>query len=297
VALKVKVLLRIKDPKGNVRLEVKQSADSQTGIIRIIGEIDWYSNNANDFRNALDQMKANGVVNLKCYINSPGGSVMEANEIYNLIIAFCPEENRSVDIGSMCASAATTIAGAFPQKNTRAFKNVIWMMHNNQIGIQGEEKDLLSYATLLGNLDAAYRKRWAARMGVTEKFLKTKLDAEWWLTSEDLKTYNVISSVIDEDDKVPVDARNVFNRIVTNKIPEAINKTLPASVEEIAEQEKQTLKNKMKNLFLLLIATLPSLKAYLTNENATDAEITASLAKAFNEKDAEIAKLNNSVTA
>lgn len=291
--MKVKVLLRVKDAKGNVRCEVKQSAD--TGVLRIVGEIDWWNNSAESFRAALDTLKQNGISKLKAYINSPGGSVWEANEIYNLIIAFCPEDNRSADLGAMCASAATTIAGAFPQKNTRAFRNITWMMHNHRVGIEGEQRDLLSYANLLGNMDSNYRKRWATRMNISETVLKNKMDTTWWLTADELKTYHVISSIIDEEDVVPADTRNVFNKLEIKEIPAVLNKVLPPAENN---PEPKPIENKMKNFILLLMASLPSLKNLLPSaENSNEADMVAALSKAFNEKDSKITELTNSVTA
>lgn len=288
--MKVKVLLRVKDAKGNVRCEVKQSTD--TGVLRIVGEIDWWNNNAEGFRNALDVLKQNGISKLKAYINSPGGSVWEANEIYNLIVGFCAEDNRTLEIGAMCASAATTIAGAFPQKNTKAFQNITWMMHNAQVGIYGEQKDLLSYAQLLGNLDANYRKRWAKRMNISETVLKNKMDGTWWLTIEDLKTYNVISGVIDQDDSIPTDARQVFNKLDIKELPAVLNKALPPA-EEIKVEQKQ---NAMKNFVTMLLATLPALKNLLTPES-NEADAVAALAKSFGEKETEIATLKQQLKA
>lgn len=287
---KVKVLLRVKDAKGNVRCEVKQSTD--TGVLRIVGEIDWWNNNAEGFRNALDAMKQNGIAKLKAYINSPGGSVWEANEIYNMIVGFCPEENRTLELGAMCASAATTIAGAFPQKNTRAYQNITWMMHNSKVAVYGEQKELISYSQLLGNLDTAYRKRWAKRLGISETVLKNKMDATWWMTIDDLKQYNIIADVIDSDDTVPVDARQVLNKLEINELPAVLNKALPPA-EEKKEEPKQ---NAMKNFILLLMASLASVKNYL-KEDSSEAEVVAALTKAFNDKDTKITELTNSVTA
>ncbi len=289
--MKFKSLLKIKDAKGNLRCEVKQSTD--TGVLRILGEIDWWNNNAEGVRNAFDVMKQAGITKLKGYINSGGGSVWEANEIYNLIVAFCPEENRTLEIGAMCASAATTIAGAFPQKNTKAFQNVTWMMHNTHVGIYGEQKDLISYAQLLGNLDAAYRKRWASRMGISETVLKNKMDSTWWLTIEDLKTYNIVAGVIDQDDTVPADTRQVLNKLDIKELPAVLNKALPPAEENPVEQPP--IKNAMKNFVLLLLASLGAqIKNYL-KEDATEAEVVASLTKAFNEKESKITELTQSV--
>lgn len=218
-----KSLLKISN-KGELQCEVVQLADEAE--LKILGEIDWFTNNAASFRQALESMKQNGVKNLKGYINSPGGSAWEANEIYNLIVSFCNPENRSLTLGAVCASAATTIAGAFLKENTRAYKNTVFMMHNHRVGIEGEEKDLLSYAKLLSNLDAEYRKRWASRMGISEVVLKNKMDSTWWLTSDELVRYNVVSGFIDMEDAAPSNTALVFDKLKITNLPAVLNKSL-----------------------------------------------------------------------
>lgn len=306
---KVKVLLRVKQPDANgresVRCEVKMNADM--GIINIVGEIGWWDNNTSQrFAAALDTMKQAGIKKLKGYINSPGGNVFDANEIYNQIISFCAENDRFLEIGALCASAGTTIAMAFPTKNTRAYNNVTWMMHNPTIGIDGEEKDLLSGVSLLKNLKDGYVKRYANRMGISETTLRNKMDGTWWMTGEDLIKYNIISGFLDGEDKLPIDTKQVFNRLQVKKLPDVLNsaiesaekKPAPTQVEEGIEEEQpnenQTLKNTMKNFLLILMTSVVALKDKLT-ENASDAEAVAAINKAFSEKDAKIAELTNSL--
>jgi ATP-dependent protease ClpP protease subunit len=306
--VKVKVLLRVKvkdaQNREHVRCEVKQSAD--TGIVRLLGEISWWNNNAESFRAALDTMKQNGVTKLKAYINSPGGSVWDANEIYNLIVAFCPEENRSLEVGALCASAATTVALAFPVKNTRAFQNVTWMKHNPRLAMEGEERDLLSNAKLLKNLKDAYVKRWAKRMNISETVLRNKMDETWWMSQDELTKYNVVSGFIDTDDSLPLDTRQVFNKLRIENVPAVLNKLIgpAANLDPIEEEEEEApkptnhetnFKTQMKNFVALLMASMTSIKNHLTNENANEAEVIAALTKFFGEKETKITDLTNSL--
>jgi ATP-dependent Clp protease protease subunit len=303
--VKVKILLRLKvanaQGKEHVRCEVKQTADG-IGIIRFVGEFNWWStNSADQFRTAIDTLKANGVTQLRAYINSPGGSVFEANEIYNLLVAFNKEDDRYLDIGALCCSAATTVAGAFPVKNTRAYQNATVMMHNPTTYIDGEEKDLESGATLLKNLKQGYVKRWSKRMGISESMLSKKMDSTWWFSQEELTKYNIVSSFIDGDDVVPEDTKQVFNKFQVQNIPAVLNKliTEPVNIIEEDEPDNSTVTNfklQMKNFIVLLMASMTAIKTYLTNENASEAEVVAALTRAFNEKDSKITELTADVT-
>ncbi len=305
--MKVKVLLKVKvrDAQGieHVRCEVKQSAD--TGIVRLVGEINWWNNNnADNFRAALDALKQAGITKLKGYINSPGGSVWEANEIYNLIVSFCPEENRTLEVGALCASAATTVALAFPVANTKAFMNVTWMKHNPRTGIEGEERDMLSAAKLLKNIKDAYVKGWAKRMKISETTLRNKMDETWWMSQEELTKYNIVSGFIDSEDKLPYDTRNVFNKLHIEKVPVVLNHIMTEPPTDVTEEEEEDVKptqeskfkTQMKNFILLLMASMNGLKNFLPNvENSTEAEAVAALTKVFNEKEAKILELTNDV--
>lgn len=218
VYAKANSYLRVMGKEGNVRCQLEHSNNSAS--LKITGEIDWYKNNSESIRNVITEMKASGVETLQAYINTPGGSAFEANEIYNIIISNFSEDNRHLTIGALCASAGTMIASAFPKKNTKAYRNSIFMMHNHLVMVYGEERDLLTSASLLQKLDSNYRNIWASRMGVTDDFLKAKMENEWWLLSDELTKYNIINSFIDKDDPVIVDS----TQGIINKAKQVIQK-------------------------------------------------------------------------
>lgn len=204
--------VRVIGKDGNFRCQLQQS-NNNTASLKITGEIDWFQNNAESIRNVINEMKVSGVDTLHAYINSPGGLAVEANEIYNIIKSNFVENNRHLTIGALCASAATMIASAFPKKNTKGHKNTVFMMHNHSVLVYGEERDLISSASLLKKLDENYRSIWSARMGVTDEFLKSKMESEWWLLGNELVQYNVIGSFIDkEDTEIVASSQHVLNK-------------------------------------------------------------------------------------
>ena len=290
--MKVKVLLRVKDLKGNILCEVKQGAD--IGILRIVGEISWWSNNAEQFRAALDSLKKEGLTKLKTYMNSGGGSVFEANEIANLIVAFCKPEDRFLKVGALCCSAATIIAEKFTVENTTASSNVTWMKHNPR-GIQeGEERDMISYATLLKNIKNVYVKNWSKRMKISETILRNKMDGTWWLSQEELIQYNVVSKFDDAEDTLPTDTAQVFNKYQYEKVPQVLNNlfTKPPVQEKpvVENNNKNENKKPMKNFLTLLLATMSGLTEKL-KADADEATAVAVINQFFKAQENEITTL------
>jgi ATP-dependent protease ClpP protease subunit len=295
--MKVKVLLRVK-VKDQIRCEIKQSSD--TGLLRIEGGIDWWNNNAAQFRTALESLRQAGITKINLYLNSPGGSVYEANEIYNQLNAW--EGQKTLTIGALCCSAATIIALAFKKEDTEGYNNLSYMAHEPRLSIMdATETDLYSSATLLANTKKVYVKLMAARTGLTESAFTKKMLATWWLTADDCLQYNLIGKIKDGVASVPVDAAAVFNQYKFENVPDVLNSLItPPEEEEVNEEEEQeekisqdkTIFN-MKQFILLLMASIAGIKTYITNENASEADVVAALTKAFGEKDSKITELTN----
>jgi ATP-dependent Clp protease protease subunit len=295
----------MKDAQGidRVRCEIKQGAD--TGYVRIDGGIDWYQNNANGFLSAINSMKAAGIDKLMCYINSPGGSMFEANEIYNIIKSFSTEDKRYLEIGALCCSAATTIALAFSKANTTGYSNLTYMMHNPTTDMYGAEvKDLESGINLLTNMKEGYVKMMATRTGLSKTQISNKMDATWWLTAEQCLQYSLIGSIKDEQAPVPQDAAQIFNKFHFENVPAVLNKVIFKEVDQVEEEEEpivqpsndvSKIKTQMKNFVTLLMASMTAIKTYLKNENASEAEVVAALTQAFGEKETKITELTNSL--
>lgn len=303
--VKVKVLLRVKvkDATGAefVRCEVKQNAD--TGIIRIEGGIDWWSNNSAQFRAAIDALKNAAVTKLDVYLNSPGGNVWEANELANILDTW--KGDKTLTLGAICASAATNLILPFEKKNVKAYSNITAMMHNPTMGIEGEEKDLLSGAKLLANTKKTYLKKMSARMGISETSLSNKLDATWWMTFQELMDYNLVGEMMDTQGALPQDTAKVFNAYKYENVPAVLNKALGVELlneeeEEIktgkSGEEKKPLKPIMKNLIQLLMVGMVVLKNKLT-ETSSEGDVVAAITQAFAEKENEITLLKNSLKA
>ena len=84
------------------------AASGQKAEVRITGHIGWETDSEN-FRKQVDDIIASGITEADIYINSPGGSVFDANEIVNILSRFTVKNCTG---GALVASAASYIACA-----------------------------------------------------------------------------------------------------------------------------------------------------------------------------------------
>lgn len=153
----------------------------KTAEVRISGVIWNWGNSAAWFRHQIEAFNKDGVSHMKLYINTPGGSVFEANEIYNEIEAF---DGTVEGIGgALVASAGTYIALACDTFTLPT--NGSWMYHKPISRIEGNEDKVESDLQLLKNLTAQYRKAYSKKTTLSEDQIeKNWAKGDVWLNPE-----------------------------------------------------------------------------------------------------------------
>ena len=173
-----------------LRLEAK--AKGKVALITIEGIIDGWDNTAKEFRAKVDALIADGITDVKLYINSPGGSVFEANEIANVIDRFSGKVTG--EGGALVASAATYLA--LKCETFEMAENGQFMYHKPRAGTWGNENELASTLKLLRALTKQYRAMYAETTGMTED----EIEANWapgdvWLTAEEALEEGFITGI------------------------------------------------------------------------------------------------------
>lgn len=168
------------------------AADTDVAEVSILDAInDWYGVNARSFLSEFRALKQNKV---RVYINSPGGSVVEALAIFNGMRATGKEIE--VHVLGIAASAASYIAMAGDKVVMPA--NTMMFLHNPINGVYGNADDLRSAADTLDKfaevLTATYMKRWKG----DEQALKDVLAAETFLTAAECLEHGLCDEVVDE---------------------------------------------------------------------------------------------------
>jgi ATP-dependent Clp protease, protease subunit len=200
----------------NRQLHIEINASATEATIKISGYISSWRNSAEQFEQEVDRLVANGINDVTIYINSGGGSVFEAFEIYNIIKKF--KGNIKVNIGALAASAATIIACA-ATKTTMA-KNGQYMIHRPMIAMEGNEDEVESNLKALKNVKQNMLDLYTAKTGMAQTAIEKLWKNDYWMNATEAKAKGFIDEVSDETTITPEDVNDAINSY--KNIPEAI---------------------------------------------------------------------------
>lgn len=269
---------------NKVKCVVSNTADK--AILSIDGEISWWKNSGADFKLKMAEIRNAGITNLHLELNSPGGSVIDANNIYNELVQF--EGTRTVKVGALCASCATIVLMAFPLENRTGAANSQYMAHNPTTSmVDGEAKDFKSTALLLDNIKEGVLDIYEPSLTLSRKKISDKMDDTWWLTAKKAKETGFISEINDKDSQLPSDAAHVFNKYNFENVPEILNSAIE-KINPTNSKQIKTIKT-MKNFILALVASMPLLKNKLGDDDS-EKQIVAVLA-------AEVTNLTDNISS
>jgi ATP-dependent protease ClpP protease subunit len=176
------------------RFEVRNLADGQAEVYLYdaIGEC-YGGVAAKDFINEVGA-KAAGATTLNLYINSPGGSVYDADAIVNFLNRHPASKVAHVD--GLAASAACTIAMACPVRNMA--QNAMMMVHRVADFTFGNADEMRKTADIVDKLDKSVCAAYAAATGQTPEKCRQLMDEETWMDAEEAKGLNFATAITGE---------------------------------------------------------------------------------------------------
>ncbi|HFI0668042.1 TPA: head maturation protease, ClpP-related [Streptococcus suis] len=155
--------------------------DDSGRTLRIEGQIadeTWFGDEVTPqvFKNDLHA--GNGDITL--WINSPGGDVFAAAQIYNMLMDYKGDVHVVID--GLAASAASVIAMA---GTTVSMSPVAMMMiHNPWTVAQGEAKDMQKVIEMLGEIKESIINAYELRTGLSRTKLSHLMDSESWFNAK-----------------------------------------------------------------------------------------------------------------
>ena len=158
--------------------------------------------------------KANGE-DLEVIINSGGGSVFPASEIYTALRDYAG--NVIVKIVGLAASAASVVAMA----GTKVLMSPTaqMMIHNVTTYAEGDYRDMEHTAEILKNANNTIANAYRLKSGKTQEELLALMDNETWMTAQKAKELGLIDEIMFEDD-VQLAASTDYSGLLP---PEVIN--------------------------------------------------------------------------
>ena len=152
---------------------------------------------------------------LICYLNSPGGSLAEAREIFNAI-KNCKHKT-TVIINPTVASCASYICMAFNE--IKAYKNSAMMIHRSMAMLDSANvNDLAVYNELLLSMDDIMADEFAKKTGMNRFEVLQKMDKDYWIIGDKLVSSGIINEFIDDvyTEDIYMSAKSNVNRLKKN---------------------------------------------------------------------------------
>lgn len=200
----------------------KQKKNNPNNVtkISISGHIGW-DFTVNDLMRSIKNKE-----NIEVYINSQGGSVFAANEMYNALREH-PYNVKTV-MGSIAASAAGYLFLAGDERVVH--KNSSWMAHRVSTIAIGDADEMHTAAELAEGLESIISRKISEATGkdqtaVIDDMKKTK----WLFGGENIVEYGLASEVIDSDDHEDLEIDETQNKL---KAMEAIENNFKKSLED-----------------------------------------------------------------
>lgn len=179
---------------------------------------------------ALDEAITNKIKNIQVVINSGGGSVYAASEIYTELKNF-PGKVK-IQITGLAASAASVVAQAGDSEISPTGQ---FMIHNALVSAQGDYRDMADTSDFLKKVNRSIINAYSAKTGKTVEELQTLMDAETWMTAQEAVEAGFVDSVM---------FANEIAAVANAEHPELVNGMLPPEVinkmrEELGKQQQK----------------------------------------------------------
>ena len=143
-----------------------------------ISDETWYGDEVTPklFKDELTASKGDITV----WINSPGGDVFSAAQIYNMLMEY--EGNVTVKIDGLAASAASVIAMAGTEVHMSPV--AMMMIHNPMTVAIGDSKEMQKASEMLGEVKESIINAYEIKTGLSRTKLAHLMDAESWFNAK-----------------------------------------------------------------------------------------------------------------
>ncbi|HEM9336700.1 TPA: head maturation protease, ClpP-related [Streptococcus agalactiae] len=174
--------------------------EGEVRTLRIEGQIAdeiWFGDEVTPQLFKNDLLAGTGDITL--WINSPGGDVFAAAQIYNMLMDY--QGDVHVIIDGLAASAASVIAMA---GTTVSMSPVAMMMiHNPWTFAQGEAKDMAKVIEMLGEIKESIINAYELRTGLSRTKISHLMDSESWFNAKKAVELGFADKVLFEKEETP----------------------------------------------------------------------------------------------
>jgi ATP-dependent Clp protease protease subunit len=162
-----------------------------------ISDETWYGDEVTPqvFKNELNSGKGN----ITLWINSPGGDVFAAAQIYNMLMDY--PYDVTVKIDALAASAASVIAMA----GTKVCMSPVAMLmvHNPATIAIGDSEEMQKAIDMLSEVKESIMNAYEIKSGLSRNKISRLMDAETWMNAKEAKKLGFADEILFADGTEP----------------------------------------------------------------------------------------------
>lgn len=190
-----------------------------------IAEETWYGDEVTpkQFKSEL----INGSGDITIWINSPGGDVFAASQIYNMLMDY--KGNVAVKIDGIAASAASVIAMA--GTNVQISPTGLIMIHNPMTMAFGDAGEMEKAIAMLSEVKESIINAYELKTGLSRAKLAHLMDSESWFNAKKAVELGFADQILFQNEsKLPESEGAIFSNMAVvnsllNKLPHKEPKT------------------------------------------------------------------------
>ena len=223
------------------------SENEDERILRIdgvIAEEPWIDDEITPKQFKSELMSGSGDITL--WINSPGGDVFAASQIYNILMDY--KGNVTVKIDGLAASAASVIAMA----GTRVLMSPVSqiMVHNPMTVAIGNAEEMSKAIKMLSEIKESIINAYEIKTNLSRDEISKMMDSECWMNARkavELGFADEIMYTEKDQNSEKISNSYIFSRMaVTNKLIDKLK-----SKNQAKNQNEITVESLKKRLYLL----------------------------------------------
>ena len=169
------------------------------------------------------------------YINSPGGDMFAAAQIYNMLIEY--EGKVTVKIDGIAASAASVIAMAGTKVLVSPVSQI--MIHNPMTAAFGDTQDMQKAIAMLSEIKESIINAYELKTGLRRSKISHLMDTETWMNAKKAVELGFADEILyannnfdDEVSEGQLFSQAVFDKKVINKISKSESKITLESLQK-----------------------------------------------------------------
>jgi ATP-dependent Clp protease protease subunit len=225
--------------------ENTKSKERELYLVGTISDETWFGDEVTpkEFKNELNQ----GVGDIRVWINSPGGDVFAASEIYTALKKYSKDSGKViVEIDALAASAASVIAMA--GDIVRMSPTAYLMIHNPWMMTIGNSEEMRITARQLDEIKEGVINAYQLKTGLSREEISQMMDEETYINAVKAVELGFADEILYEKENEHCEASITFSqKIATNMVLAKIRgKPLEVEDKKLDYSKYHEILNKLK---------------------------------------------------